>query len=438
MRSLRVSTALLCLRGLAAGLAAMALCAASPAPALGQAEVQRTETRITIEGPVPHRSIVERLTATVDAAADRLLVGRPIDQLRPVQPRLEETLGAVIDRIVPGYAVGGVGLQLGALTVVSVRFRPVGPVITDVAVAPAAPTVDERVAPLVIAPLRASAGDFQALYAALPVAALPWAAGVLDPLARDAVERVLPGFTAMIRVRPGSLTIVDVVVSPRDSRVIRGIAVAFRSTSIPLIVLDDYEADVAAMADPLRGLPVDFARQRPRELAAVIDRALAVFPPAVKYHIVASTMLEVGEATRVIVFADSVLYRARVEAQVSVGTSAPNPRIALHVGRMVTPGLEAFAELRIVPTTLALRWAIGAGYALSPSTTVGLAYAPADRSVLAWATARLSGDVGIRAAWDFSRRTGEGALIYRFSEFLSGELIGTTKGRFWLRLVSNL
>jgi hypothetical protein len=410
-----------------------------PVPALGQAEVQRTETRVLIDGPSPHQSILERLVATVDAAADRLVVGRQIDQLRPAQARLEETLGAVLDRIVPGYAVRAVTLQLGAVTVVVVTFRPTGAVISAVDIAAAAPSVDARVAPMVLGPLRDGAAEpFRGLYGGLPVAALPWAAAVLEPLAKAVIERLAPGFTAAIGIRPGSLTVVDVTLSPRDSRVVRGIAVAFRSTSIPLIVLDDYEAEVAAMADPLRGLPVEFARQRAAELAALIDHALAVFPPAVQYRIVATTMLDVGEATRVIVLADSVIYRARVEAQLSVGTSAPGPRINVHVGRMITSGLEGYAELRIVPNTLALRWTVGAAYALTPSTTVGLSYAPSSSAMSAWTVTQLNSDVSLRAAWDFRRRTAEGGLIYRINEFLSGEIVGTSRGHFWLRLTSNL
>ncbi|MGH2348942.1 MAG: hypothetical protein ACRDFT_05690 [bacterium] len=424
---------------LAAALVGALVFATAPLPALGQAEVLRTDVRVTIDGPVPHPRIVERLAATVDAAADRLVVGRPVDQLRPVQARLEETLAAVLDRIVPGYATSGVTLQLGAVTVVLVTFRPAGPVISAVDVLAAAPTVDPRVAPMVLGPLRDGAAEpFRGLYAGLPVAALPWAAAVLEPLAREVIERLAPGFTAAIGIRPGSLTVVDVTVSPRDSRVVRGIAVTFRSTSIPLLVLDDYEADVAAMADPLRGLPVEFARQRTAELAALIDRALAVFPPAVQYRIVATTMLDVGEATRVIVLADSVIYRARVEAQLSVGTSAPGPRINVHVGRLVTSGLEGYAELRIVPNTLAMRWTVGAAYALTPSTTVGLTYAPSGSAVSAWTTMRLSRDLSLRAAWDFRRRAAEGGLIYRVNEFLSGEIVGTSRGHFWLRLTSNL
>lgn len=432
------------LRWVTAALAGLSLCVAWPVPALGQAEVQRVETRVSLDGPVPHPLILERLAATVDAAAGRLVVGRPLDQLRPAQSRLEETLLAVLDRLIPGYAVSGVALQFAAVTVVAVTFRPVGPVIAALDVLPTAPGVDERVMPLVIGPLRPAAADsFRALYEGLPVAALAWAAAVLEPPARAVIERLAPGFTAAIRLRLGAdtagrLVVVDVILSPRDSRVIRGIAVVFRSTSIPLIVLDDYEADVAAMADPLRGLPVEFARERTRDLAALIDRALAAFPPAVRYRIVATTMLDVGEATRVVVLADSLVYRARVIAQLSIGTSAPGPRIGVHVGRVMAPGLEGFAELRIVPNTLALRWSVGAAYVLSPSTTVGVSYALNNNATAVWTTVGLGGDLGLRAMWDVRRRTAEGALIYRFNEFLSGELIGTSRGNFWLRLTSNL
>lgn len=422
----------------------VAMCAVavwSPA-ALGQAEVQRVEVRVRFDGPAPHVLVIDRLAATVHAAAARVLEGRPLDQLQPAQGRLEDTLRTVLDRLVPGYGAGAVALQLGAVTVVTATFRPIGFVIGDVVVAAAAPSVHERAAPLVLGPIRTgAAGPFRELYGGLPVAALSWASPVVEPSARAVVERAVPGFTPTIAVRApdtAGRTLIEVTVAPKDSRVIRGIAVAFRSTSIPLIVLDDYEADVAVMADPLRGLPVEFARDHARELAALIDRALAEFPPAVRYRIVATTMLDVAEATRVLVLADSLVYRARVEAQLSIGTSAPGPRIGVHVGRMIAPGLEGFAEMRVAPSTLAFRWTVGAAYALSPTATVGVNYALTNRAISPWVTMQMSRDLGVRAAYDVRRRAVEGALIYRFNEFLSGELIATSRSHFWLRLTSNL
>lgn len=433
---------MLVVRYLSAALVLAAACVAWPPAALGQAGVQRVEARIDFDGPSPHQLIVDRLAATVNAAAAGVVEGRPLDQLQSSRTRLEDALRTVLDRLIPGYAVGEIALQFASVTVVSVTFRPIPPLTRDVVVIPAAPSVHERVTPLVIGPIRAVAGPFRELYGGLPVAALSWAAAVVEPAARALVERAVRGFVPTITVRaaadPAGRTVIDVTVAPKDSHLIRGIAVAFRSTSIPLIVLDDYEADVAAMADPLRGLPVEFARDRSRDLAALIDRSLAEFPPAVRYRIVATTMLEVAEATRVVVLADSLVYRARVVAQLSIGTSAPGPRIEVHVGRVIAHGLEGYAEVRVVPNTLAFRWTVGAAYALSPTTTVGVDYTLTNRAVSPYVTMQLNRDVSVRARWDMGSRAVEGALIYRFNEFLSGELVGTSRRHFWLRLTSNL
>ncbi len=45
-------------------------------PALGQAAVQRVEVRLTFQDVTPHRVVQERLEATLQSAAERLLFGR--------------------------------------------------------------------------------------------------------------------------------------------------------------------------------------------------------------------------------------------------------------------------------------------------------------------------------------------------------------------------
>jgi len=58
--------------------------------------------------------------------------------------------------------------------------------------------------------------------------------------------------------------------------------------------------------------------------------------------------------------------------------------------------------------------------------------------VTAWTIYRLSPDLSVRAAYEIHQRRFEGGVRYRFHEFLSGELIATSRASWWLRLVSNL
>lgn len=426
------------LRRTALGLATLLLAAAGPA--LAQAVVQRVDLQVTIDGPAPHPVIQERLVATVQSVTDRLLVGRSLDQLTPLGPQLGDTIATVVDRVATGYAVAGTAVQLAAVTVVRVQLRPVGVVIAAVDLSSDLRTVHPRLHRVIDEMLQQRAApEIRALYTGLPVAAMPWAESILEGRSRDAVETALVGYTASVRVRVrGDRGQADIVLLPRDTRVVRNIGVRFRSTSIPTMLLDQHGPAVATMAEPLRGLPVAFAQAHRPALAQLITGDLAGYPPARQYRVIATAMLEVGETTFVIVVADSVLYRARVEAELNIGTRAPGPAVVGHLGRLLAPGTEVSVDIRLVPNTLSLEWSFGAQTAISPSATVGAAYEVVAQETTVWAKLQLSLDTGLRGAWSLRAQTFEGAVTYRFNEFLSGELVGTSRGDWWLRLVSNL
>lgn len=408
-------------------------------PARAQAVVQRVDLEVVVEDPVPHPVVRERLVATVQSVVDRLLVGRSLDQLTPATPQLGETIASVVDRVATGYAVAGTAIQIAAVTTVRVHLRPLGTVIAGTEVLPDLRVVHARVQPLARELLQTAAPRISALYTGLPVAAMPWAEPLLEASARGAVEDGLAGFTAAIRVRvQDDRARAEVALLPRDSRVVRNIGVRFRSTSIPTMLLDPHGPAVASMADPLRGLPVAFAQAHRAALARLITDDLAAYPPARQYRIIATAVLDVGETTFITVVADSVLYRARVQAELNIGTRAPGPAVAGHLGRVLTPGTELYIDIRLVPNTLSLEWQFGAQTAITPSVTVGAAYALVAQETTVWAALQVGLDTGLRGTWALSTQTFEGALTYRFNEFLAGELVGTSRGDWWLRLISNL
>lgn len=408
-------------------------------PAFGQATVQRVEVRLTIDDVEPHSLIRERLQATAESVVDRLLLGRPVDQVLALQPRLGETIGAVLDRVATGYAVTGASAQLGVVSTLALRMRPVGPVIREVSVRPQWVGVHLSVQPLLEGLLQPGAvGEIRALFVGLPVAALEWAEPVAGARARQIVEGALPGFTGAVRVRAGAAALIEVTVAARDTRVIRNIGVRFRSSSMPTILLDQNGPQVASMAEPLRGLPVAFAEAHRQVLARLINDELNAYAPVREYQVVASVGLDVAETTYVTVVADSLLFRGRVEAQLNIGSAAPGPAVVAHLGRLVAPATELFVEVRVVPNTLSMEWAVGGQYEVSPGTLVGLNYAVLARDTTAWTAIRLGPDVSVRGAWNLTQQSFEGALTYRLNEFLAGELVATSRGEFWLRIVSNL
>jgi len=409
-------------------------------PAAAQVAVQRVTAQVTIDGPAPHAAVQERLVATVHSVVERLLVGRAVDQLMPLTSQLGETITGVVDRVATGYAVAAVSIRLAAEAEVAVRLRPVGAVVRDVAVATDLRAVHARLQPLVGGLLQERAAPtLRSLYLGLPEAARPWAEAVLEGHAQRAVEEALAGYSGAFQLRIlEESALVTAVVVPRDTRVIRNIGVRFRSSSIPTMLLDQHGPAVVSMAEFLRGVPVTFAQAHAPALADLIRPELGAYPPVRQYRILAAPSLDVGETTYVNVVAESQLYRLRAEAHLNVGLRAPAPSLVGHLGFLLRPQTEGFAEIRLVPQTLSMEWSLGAEHAVAPSVRLGAAYDLVAQEVRAWTEVQVGFDTAIRGTWNTSTQAFEGAFIYRINEFLSGALVATSQGEWWLRLISNL
>lgn len=405
-------------------------------PAFGQAAVQRVDVQVVYEGPLPHPVVRERVQATVASVAERLLLGRSLEAAQQLQPRLAETLVAVLERVVTGYAVASAAADVGAITAVVVRLRPQGAVLDAATVQLDVREIPARLHALVAVLLQPATEQIRTLTAGLPASA-DWALPLLEAQARDDIERGVAGYTADVTVRVTPETAITAVVRPRDTRIIRNVGVRFRSTTMPTLLLDQHAPAVASLSAFLRGVPVAFAAAQTSAVERILTDDLRAYPPVQRYHMVATAALQVGETTFVTVIADSVSYHASVEAHLNIGVGAPGPALVARAGRFITPGVDTFVELRLVPNTLSFDWDLGAGLSLGPSAVVGASYTAPTSDVSLWSTIGFSPDLMVRGRWIVTAQSFEAAVRYRLNAFLAWEVVGVP-GQVWLRLVSNL
>lgn len=404
-------------------------------PAFGQEAVQRVDVQVVYEGPAPYTIVRDRILATVSSVAERLLLGRSLDAAAQLRPRLAETFVGVLERVVTGYAVASAVADVGVVTAVVVRLRPQAPLIGETAVRLNLREVPERLHPLMTLLLQPSTAELHLLPTNLPVAA-DWAVPLLEDHARGIVERGLTGYTATVTLQSAA-GVIEAAVRPRDTRVIRNVGVRFRSTTMPNLLLDSHAPAVASLSAFLRGVPVAFAADQASALERIITDDLRAYPPVEQYRMVATASLQVGETTFVTVVADSMSYHASVEAQLNIGAGAPGPAVVARAGRFVTPGVDAFFELRLVPNTLSFDWDLGGSVALGPATAVGLSYTVPTSEVTVWTSIGFSPDWTVRGSWNMTDRSFEAAVRYRLNAFLAWEVVGVP-GQVWVRLVSNL
>lgn len=391
---------------------------------------------MVIEDGEPHPLIVRRITESVGSAAARLLVGRDSDLVARQEAALVAVLREVVDRVVGGYRVAEVALQAGVVTGVVLRMQPRPPVLGELPTEVVMPAVHAEVQPLVRAALDRQTPELRRLADRLPLAALEWAAPILEQRAAEIVAAAAPGFggAARIQVAPARLAI---TVTARDDRVVRDIGVRFRSTSIPYVLLSGHAPQVASMAEPLRGLPVVFASAHRADLEALIKRHLDTYPPVREYAVVARPLLQVAEVTFITVLAESTLYRGRLEARLNFGTTAPPPDVRATLGRAFG-SLEPFAEFTVVPSNLAFRTVLGMRFELGTRLSVGATTGFDGEGLAPFLTYRLSPDFTLHGRYASRPTAFEGTISYRLNEFLSWEGVATSNGFVWLRLVSNL
>ncbi len=399
--------------------------------------VQRIEVTLTIDGGAPHALIVRRMVESIGTAAERLLIGRDSEVVARQEAALASVLREVVDRVVRGYRVTALGFQAGTTTVVVVRVQPRVPILGDVPVVTTFQGIHPDAQPLLREVLDRTMPELRELLLGLPVEALEWAGPIVERRTTEVIEAAAEGFTAVGRTETAPAARLVVSVTARDARVVRDIGVRFRSSSIPFVLLNQHAPQVTSMAELLRGLPVVFVRAQRARFEAIIASRLAAYPPVREYGIVARPVLQAAEVTVITVLADSTLYRGRIEARLNFGTQAPVPDVRAQLGRALGP-IEPFVEFTLIPSNLALRWAVGLRVEIGSDVSVGIKARLDGEDQEAFVTYRLSPDLQLRGAYFLRAGVVESTLTYRLNEFLSWEGVATTRGALWLRVVSNL
>jgi len=139
----------------------------------------------------------------------------------------------------------------------------------------------------------------------------------------------------------------------------------------------------------------------------------------------------------VTVVAESTLYRGRVEARINFGSQAPPTDVRAQLGRALG-ALEPYVELALAPSTLSLRTAIGARIELGSHVTIGFRTGLDGDNQEASLTYLISPNLHVRGAYFLRTETIETTLGYRLNESFSWEVVATSRGTVWVRLVGNL
>lgn len=196
--------------------------------------------------------LLERMSASMQTVAEQLLLDKDTEKVEPVRSEYTRLLGEVGDRVLNGYQMEQVMLQLGTQTQVTMVVSPWNEVINDVFVDLQFSGVEENTAALLQSKLPELQKQLEDVLQGSSADASDWAGGVLRRLVREKVEAELPEFRAAVDVvREDRRTVIQVVVYP-VGQLVQSIDYEMVSQSIPNLLLLNIKQRYAQKTQELR------------------------------------------------------------------------------------------------------------------------------------------------------------------------------------------
>jgi hypothetical protein len=398
--------------------------------------VESVSVSIISETATPPPRIAKRMTASISAVGENVLLGKKVTEVRDSQAAYEKIIQEVFDRVLVGYSVQEVAIHPGVDTTIVVTLTPWGDVVREVTVDMEYNNLSPGVSDLVRQDMGDVTGKVRDILIGLPIDAVDWGGALSKTVLRDYLEAQLPEFRYGFDIVPGAKTTVRISLAPQGT-LIQDVQFSLRSKTIPNVLLMAARPEVEAMGNELRGLPVAFVERHRDYFTTRIGQTAANLPVVRKYGLTLKPVLEVGSDARITLFADTHQYKLTLKGYLDMGRQQDNTEVRLHVGKYLGEREEAFMEVHFLPSDVSWEFLPGIAHRVGTDTTVGVKYSITHQQYITWLHQPLSNRLSFRLERTPATGYNEMGLRYKLHDFVSAEYVRTNH-ESWLRLIADL
>lgn len=297
---------------------AVALLISLPTASAYAAIIEKVSVKVVDRGSTSD-ILLERMSASMQTVAEQLLLDKDVVKVEPVRGEYARLLGEVGDRVLNGYQMENVSLQLGAVTKVTMTVSPWSETIHNVFVDLQFSGVEANTSALLQAKLPALREQLELVLLGSSADASDWAGGILRRLVREKVETALPEFRAAVDVvREEQRTVVQVVIYP-VGQLVQNIDYEMVSRSIPNLLLLNIKQRYGQKTQELRGLPVAYVAKHKQEIEQMLFAALMQEPEVVRHNLHPSVFLSPGVKSKLSIRLESEEYKIWFEGYGDIG-----------------------------------------------------------------------------------------------------------------------
>lgn len=412
-----------------------------PAATPGAQKVTGVDVRLHIYNDLPE-PVEQRIQASLMKVGRKALMGKPLDEAKRLKSSISQVMKKIFNEVLGGFKVLDLTVDISRQSSIDLYLEPLAPQVKTVRIEiiPQSGISDEWTG-LFHKRIEGAEDEITEVLAGLPTGSAGWSLPLIKEMVIERLDfkKSFPGMAVDTEVVIGEETLIRLVLSP-ESRTIRMIAVKTRSTTIPALALERIKFNVAAQADLLVGLPIEFAREEKEYLIDTFHLSLQQNSFGRKLRLKYEIKASMQSRTVVSVIAESMKYSGFARAKVGLGQEDRNPDIEAHLGFFPIDDTEIFSEINFFPGPIDLQFNMGLG------RRIGNLYVAGGRNFIdginrIWINYYLTED--IVASWeknvvDIEDEDIEGSMTFKAHDFFSFQLVTNFQKDIWVQFTVNL
>lgn len=404
-------------------------------PSVYGAPVQTVDVDLhSTTGTIP-TALKARMVASIQGAATYMYQGKEDFHIKESLDAYTIATTDVVDRILYGYTVKTISMDVGESMSIHLALEPYGKVVQSLETKINYGNISPYGQSLMKTDLGSIQPRLEQMLLGASLDSLDWITPLAQKAVRTELEGALPEFTPQIDVVGGDTAKATVYLVPNGNSVSRT-AVTIQSNTLPSVFFYTMRQYYEKKLRQLEGLPVSFVRRHQMMIEKEIQGELNKSRGVTQFGVTMIPTLEVGSETTLQIHVDSSKYILRGEGYLDMGRGVDSVGLRLYTGIHDGPH-DWYVETEFLPNRLEWSFKPSYGYQFTKETKVGYQYSLPNHHHHGFVYQNIGTRWNARYERDITAKANEFALSYDVHEYLRLEYVWGDQDR-WLRLIGRI
>ena len=385
-------------------------------------------------GTIP-TALKARMVASIQGAATYMFQGKEDFHIKESLDGYTIATTDVVDRILYGYTVKTISMDVGESMSIHLALEPYGKVVQSLETKINYGNISPYGQSLMKTDLGSIQPRLEQMLLGASLDSLDWITPLAQKAVRTELEGALPEFTPQIDVVGGDTAKATVYLVPNGNSVSRT-AVTIQSNTLPSVFFYTMRQYYEKKLRQLEGLPVSFVRRHQMMIEKEIQGELNKSRGVTQFGVTMIPTLEVGSETTLQIHVDSSKYILRGEGYLDMGRGVDSVGLRLYTGVHDGPH-DWYVETEFLPNRLEWSFKPSYGYQFTKETKIGYQYGLPNHHQYGIVQQNIGNRWNARYERDMTAKANEFALSYDVHEYLRLEYVWGDHDR-WLRLIGRI